>query len=225
MAEEELGDEYYIWEYEHIPQNLRKYWFQRYSLFSRFDEGIMLDAEGWYSVTPESIAVHIAERMACNTVVDAFCGAGGNAIQFAKTCNKVIAIDIDPIKIRCAKHNAKVYGVDDKIEFILGDFTKIAPTLQADAVFLSPPWGGPEYLKADVFDMHTMMDIDGEELFNHARMISPNIGYYMPRNMDRQQLIKLAGPGNTCEVEETHLNARLKCCIAYYGSLVRMPEQ
>lgn len=36
----------------------------------------------------------------------------------------VIAIDIDPVKISCAKHNAKIYGVLDKIEFINGDFFK-----------------------------------------------------------------------------------------------------
>lgn len=40
----------------------------------------------WYSVTPEKIAKHIAERSACGIVVDGFCGAGGNTIQFAKTC-------------------------------------------------------------------------------------------------------------------------------------------
>ena len=30
-----------------LPHRLRKYWLQRYSLFSRFDEGIRLDEEGW----------------------------------------------------------------------------------------------------------------------------------------------------------------------------------
>ena len=34
----------------------------------------------------------------------------------------VIAIDIDPAKIELAKHNASVYGVADRIEFIVGDF-------------------------------------------------------------------------------------------------------
>jgi RNA cap guanine-N2 methyltransferase len=47
---------------------------------------------------------------------------GSNAIQFARYFDKVIAIDIDPVKISCAKHNAKIYGVLDKIEFITGDF-------------------------------------------------------------------------------------------------------
>jgi len=59
----------------------------------------------------------------------------------------VIAIDIDPIKIEYARHNAKVYGVADRIEFIVGDFFDIVPKLvAAEVIFLAPPWGGPEYL-------------------------------------------------------------------------------
>lgn len=42
--------------------------------------------ESWYSVTPEIISDHIAERCSCYLIVDPFCGAGGNVIQFAKTC-------------------------------------------------------------------------------------------------------------------------------------------
>jgi len=73
----------------------------------------------------------------------------------------VIAIDISEEKIRCARHNAAVYGVQDRIEFIVGDYLQLAPTLKADVVFLSPPWGGPNYLQADVFDIETMMSPNG----------------------------------------------------------------
>ena len=103
-----------------------------------------MDEESWYSVTPEKIAKHIADVCRCGLVVDAFCGVGGNAIQFARTCDRVIAIDIDSNKIKMARNNARVYGVEAKIEFIVGDFFSIAPKLVADAIFLSPPWGGPE---------------------------------------------------------------------------------
>ncbi|CAF88844.1 unnamed protein product, partial [Tetraodon nigroviridis] len=46
--------------------------------------------EGWFSVTPERIAEHIALRVdqsfcRAQLVIDAFCGVGGNAIQFALT--------------------------------------------------------------------------------------------------------------------------------------------
>lgn len=49
-------------------------------------------AEGWFSVTPEKIAEHIAVRVSqsfnCDIIVDAFCGVGGNAIQFALTSKR-----------------------------------------------------------------------------------------------------------------------------------------
>jgi trimethylguanosine synthase len=143
-------------------------------------------AEGWYSVTPEKIAEHIAERCSCGVVIDAFCGVGGNSIQFALTCERVIAIDINPERLAMAKHNAEVYGVADRIEFILGDYLTLIPTLkvsprscslpfslstliwltvvpQADVVFLSPPWGGPEYINRPYFSLG-LMPINGYEL-------------------------------------------------------------
>lgn len=48
----------------------------------------------------------------------------------------MIAIDIDPVKISNAKHNAQVYGVADHIEFIVGDFFKLASSLKADVIFM-----------------------------------------------------------------------------------------
>ena len=53
-----------------------------------YSSGCLLDEEGWYSVTPEAIATQIAERCRCGTIVDAFCGVGGNAIAFAQTCER-----------------------------------------------------------------------------------------------------------------------------------------
>lgn len=86
--------------YPHVP---KKYWGQRYRYFSRFDEGVRMDKEGWYSVTPEAIALHIAERVCCDVVVDAFVGCGGNAVQFALVSHLVFAIDIDPVKLEHAR--------------------------------------------------------------------------------------------------------------------------
>jgi trimethylguanosine synthase len=63
---------------------------QRERYFSLYSTppGCLLDEEGWYSVTPERLADQIAERCRCDTIVDAFCGVGGNAIAFAKTCQR-----------------------------------------------------------------------------------------------------------------------------------------
>lgn len=207
-----------------VPK-LAKYWAQRYRLFSRFDDGIKLDREGWFSVTPEKIAEHIAGRVSqsfkCDIIVDAFCGVGGNTIQFALTGKTVIAIDIDPVKIDLARNNAEVYGVADKIEFICGDFLLLASHLKADVVFLSPPWGGPDYATAETFDIRTMMSPDGFEIFRLSQKITNNIVYFLPRNADIDQVASLAGPGGQVEIEQNFLNNKLKTITAYFGDLIR----
>ena len=65
---------------------LARFWKKRYYLFSKYDRGIKIDDESWYSVTPEPMAKHIAQRVVDRfgtgtaNVLDAFCGVGGNAI-------------------------------------------------------------------------------------------------------------------------------------------------
>lgn len=73
----------------------------------------------------------------------------------------VLGVDIDPVRLNLARHNAEVYGVADRIEFVQGDFLQLAPRLQGDVVFLSPPWGGPDYLTSEVFNIETMMEPNG----------------------------------------------------------------
>ena len=98
--------------------DVRKYWSQRFRYFSRFDDGIKTDAQGLFSVTPEAIAHYVANSCSCDVIVDGFCGIGGNAIRFATTCKRVIAIDIDPTKIEYAKHNARVMMFMTKLNLL-----------------------------------------------------------------------------------------------------------
>ncbi|CAH1974625.1 unnamed protein product [Acanthoscelides obtectus] len=202
-------------------EKLRKYWKRRFSLFSKFDQGIKLDEESWYSVTPELVAKHAAERCRCDLIIDAFCGAGGNAIQFASTCKKVIAIDIDPKKIEMAQNNATVYGVEEKIEFIVGDFFQLAPYLKADVVFLSPPWGGPSYSTTPIYDLETMLQpFPLSKLLEAAREISENVAIFLPRNSNTCSLICAAGPNGKVEIEQDFLNKKLISITAYYSELI-----
>ena len=52
-------------------KDLKKFYKKRYYLFSKYDRGIKIDDEGWYSVTPETIAKHMANR------VNEMLGSGG----------------------------------------------------------------------------------------------------------------------------------------------------
>lgn len=203
---------------------LRKYWHRRFSLFSKFDEGIKLDEESWYSVTPELVARHTATRLRCDVIVDAFCGAGGNAIQLAKTCAQVIAIDIDPRKIALARNNARVYGVQDRIEFIIGDFLHLANShrLKADVVYLSPPWGGPSYLSLPSYDLEEMLlPVPYSVLMQTAAKVSQNIALFLPRNSNTHDIFKAAGPGGFAEIEQNFINKKLIAITAYYNDLIQ----
>ncbi|KAJ1296888.1 hypothetical protein BS78_01G336300 [Paspalum vaginatum] len=203
-----------------ISNGIIKYWTQRYSLFSLFDSGIQMDEEGWFSVTPEPIAKHHASRVGAGVTIDCFTGVGGNAIQFATKCKHVIAVDIDPQKIDCAHHNASIYGVNDHIDFIVGDCTHIAPSLKGETAFMSPPWGGPDYAKVDVYDMKSMLKpCDGYSLFKLGTTIASRVVMFLPRNIDLNQLADMSlsvDPPWAVEVEKNFLNGKLKAITAYF---------
>ncbi|XP_067635091.1 trimethylguanosine synthase isoform X2 [Eurosta solidaginis] len=209
-------------------KGMLKYWRKRFSLFSRYDEGIRLDCESWFSVTPEKIAIHLANRLQCDIIIDAFCGCGGNSIQFAKTCKHVISIDIDPVKLSMAKHNADIYGVSDKIDFICGDFLQMSRSgrFRSNVVFLSPPWGGPKYKREIDYDVESFLQpCSASELMEIAKTISKNVAFYLPRNSCVKQVIKLAGKGNQCELEHNYLDSRLVAITAFYGEGIISTKQ
>lgn len=97
------------------------------------------------------IAAHLAETAPDGRciLVDCFAGAGGNTIAFAKTgkWKRVYAIEKNPAVLQCAKHNAKIYGVENKITWFEGDCFEILKNQLKDlapysVIFASPPWGG-----------------------------------------------------------------------------------
>lgn len=70
----------------------------------------------------------------------------------------MIALDTSPVRLACAAHNAALYGVADRITFLLADWVtwtesylarlelgQVPAEEKVEVVFLSPPWGGIEY--------------------------------------------------------------------------------
>jgi trimethylguanosine synthase len=116
-----------------FDRSVQKYWNQRRRLFSRFDNGVQLDEEGWFSVTPEQIADHVAaktielhRRLMPSVpvgliVLDAFCGCGGNAIAYARRpeVSLVVCVDVDRAKLLRAANNAAIYEIPtEKMIFV-----------------------------------------------------------------------------------------------------------
>jgi trimethylguanosine synthase len=215
-----------------------KYWLQRYSLFSLFDKGIMLDEEGWYSATPEVIAWHHAVNIirahgpGC-IVVDAFGGVGGNAIQLALAGCHVIVVELSRPRAEIIKNNIYVYGVEDSVDILCGDVIQLAPALLgAQAVLLSPPWGGPEYSKDSIFDVqhmggapHLGFDILLDMAFD--KMKSSSAIFWLPRNSNKEQLgmhiLKSANTPpkykNECHIELATINGVEKAITVYVGDI------
>jgi trimethylguanosine synthase len=145
--------------------------------------------------------------------------------------------------LKLARHNAEVYGVADRIEFILGDYVSFAKTLadrpqpeqtrRIDVVFLSPPWGGPSYLGAPAgekddeehpsYSLQSILPIPGDELFNVTQKITRNIAYYLPRNSNLDEISALA-PKDPIEVEEEWMGSKLKALTCYFGGLAAGQE-
>lgn len=195
----------------------------------------------------------------------------------------VIAIDTSPVRLACAKRNAEIYGVADRITFILGDWVtwskdyvqrkeagQVPAEDEVEVVFLSPPWGGIDYQTLGStstptpkkqkaltatnapstptpapppsavssshppsYPLSALAPLPGDQLFALARAITPHVAYYLPRNVDIEELARLPEgcPRRTAagdvmegeeqvEVEEEWMGWKMKAVTAYYGDLV-----
>lgn len=216
-----------------VSRKMRKFYARRYQLFNKFDHGVLMDTESWYSVTPEAVARHIAHKCFSSlgsrpdlTVLDAFCGSGGNTIQFARLFDRVISCDIDPIKLHCAQHNAySVYNLPRRnIDFIQQDFFSLHKTMlseiKLDMVFLSPPWGGVTYFHAREADI-SEFPLDCFRIVSYCveQLRCTNLVLFVPRNVNLEQVLYLAGPGGRVELEQNFLDHKLVAISCYYGQL------
>ena len=199
-----------------------RYWSRRYRLFSLFDLGVELDEESWYSVTPEVLAVHHAARMArCGgrVVVDACCGVGGNTIHLARVFDLVIAVDTDERKLKMGETNAAIYGVKKgRIRWVCADFLTMEFGERVDAVFVSPPWGGPSYIDQASLALADF-PINVELFWKKAKSLTANVALFLPRNVDMQSVRAL---GEVADVESNYINDRCVAVTVYFGKLVNV---
>ena len=209
-----------------------KFWRQRYYYFSKFDKGIQMDKEAWYTVTPEEIAKYTAKLIKGKTIIDGFCGCGGNVIQFSKYCSKVYAIDISESKLRMCKNNCDVYNCKNNIEFIHSDFLQMKNKIKADYIFLSPPWGGTEYKNDDIYSIKKLMRPDITEIIRVSLNVADNILFFLPRNLDLDELFDLCamvreeikeGSGKNIffDIQIIESNGRIKSLLIILGHHIK----
>ncbi|CDR40235.1 CYFA0S04e06590g1_1 [Cyberlindnera fabianii] len=237
--------EEFQYEYGKIPKQIFKsisrYWAKRHLLFSRFDEGIYMNEELWYSVTPEAMAIFTAKFIkACDpsirSVLDVFCGGGGNLIQFARFFDRAFGVEYNEINLYCAEHNCQVYGVEEKTNLKLGSWTDLVGSRyyhslkeEIDFIFSSPPWGGPSYKKHPVYDLETELQPMGlRELLESFFAITTNVGLFLPKNSSWDQLSEvtrdLLGDEAKCRVMFVYDQDRCKGIMAFWGEAYQVQD-
>ena len=99
--------------------------------------------------------------------------------------------------------------------------------VQADVIFLSPPWGGPAYSQGDKFDVSKEIGSLQQNMLQLLQTAStalkdPSsqaVACFLPRNTDLHVLSQTQKSQRPCCVERNVLNGHLKAVTAYYGSL------
>ena len=220
----------------------RKYWHHRHALWSAYSSGIVMDDVGWFSATPEALARHHAARCAVSPglIVDAFAGCGGNAVRFAEREGvTVIAVELDGGRARATQINTRVvaaasgpaspsHRAPTRLDCVAADFLAAAPRLSADAVFLSPPWGGPSYKAGgETIPCDLEPDVGGcgvgltalvaAAAAAHAPGAPLRVAAFLPRTARLDQCAAAVPPGSAVEIERAVVGGRVKGVTVYYG--------
>jgi trimethylguanosine synthase len=164
--------------------NLKKYW----ERLTPEERNMKLDDEALYSLCPQSVAFQICDIIQSSHIVDAFCGAGGMTIAFALKHRHVTAVDINKTRLSYSRHNADLFNVTDRIDFIEGNILTTLSKLKNSAVVFDPPWGGPNYNKLEKFTLANFSP-KGERLIYLAKALCfKEVIFRVPRNFDFDSL-------------------------------------
>ena len=167
----------------------------------------------------EKISDYIAERFRVDwRVADLGCGIGGNLLPLAKKTKKVIALDEDEITLTCAKLNAKVYGLENKIEFLnlkAEEFIASDKMKNIEAVFLDPARDreGKTKTRSILNSRPNLLEILPEifkQTKNVAVKISPAFDWQEISLLPEEPEVEVISENNTCKV-----------AILWFGELKR----
>jgi 16S rRNA G966 N2-methylase RsmD len=160
--------------------------------------------------TNQSIAGYRAERLRCGTIVDIGCGIGIQAIEFAKKCKKVIAIEKDKRKIEFAKENAEISKIKN-IEFINDDAIRALENIKsADIIFWDPE--RPESERERSLES---LKPSFSELKEKAHKITKDIAIEIPPQIENNKIKE------ECELEYSSVDNKLNRLTLYLGKLKR----
>jgi hypothetical protein len=110
---------------------------------------------------------------------------------------------MDAVRAAMVAHNCQVYGVDQYVDVVLGDFLCVSSRFKADVVLITPPYGhmslpqstnltetpfelqstalgGKSYASAGSFDL-SLLPVDISKFVSVSRRIAPSHVLVLPR--------------------------------------------
>lgn len=189
-------------------------------IFNKFGQYYFADDITFLMGIDIRFADHLAIRMKDRVVLETCTGGGFSTIAMAKYANHVYTVEIDGLRIKDAKRNAEIAGVEKKITFINNDILskqvdKAIPEI--DAAFLDPDWAvsGPEH---EYRFRNSNTRPPSDILLNLIFLKTENITLIQPPFIDPREFKHL--PPHECE--KLYLNGQHELFCLHFGDLANI---
>lgn len=118
---------------------------------------IKMTSDALYSVSFPDVADEMSKLIKnampnIKTIVDGTANVGGNTLSFASHFDHVISVEISDKTFDVLKNNVNTYGRKN-VKLINDDFLNIMGEINADVIFMDPPWTGTFYKMYENMDL------------------------------------------------------------------------
>lgn len=161
----------------------------------------------------ETVSTYRAKKYAkagFSNIADLCCSIGGDAIPLAAHAH-VFGIDLDPVRLKIAKHNLDIYARGERFEAIHADLNALDPLSHADAFFFDPA----RRTKSGKRIFHLADYLPSVDLINQWLPIVPSGGIKISPGVDYDEL----PASDLASVEFISVRGEVREAVLWYGTL------